>query len=298
MAANRERLAREQRDRLVATVTHDLATPLTAIQGTLQFVRRNASLTAVDLPRLLERIETAAARATSLVRALQDARTLEEDALSFNVQRADLRHIVEPTVRMLDRLSERHSIALMMTDAPLLLDCDVERVGRVIENLVTNAIKYSPDGGPVQISALAEDGLAVLRVEDSGIGIPAVNHERLFELGYRTDSAANVASGLGLGLYIAAAIVRGHGGTIEAARRESGGSVFTVRLPLVGSPHASLVDLPQRRPQGSRPGTQGDEPHQCHESIVDSRGIERAVGDRRRIPSTSRVRAQAAIAPH
>ena len=250
-AANRERLAREQHDRLVATVTHDLATPLTAIQGTLQFLRKNASLTAVDLPRLLERIETAAARATSLVRALQDARSLESDALSFTVQRADLRHIVEPTVRMLDRLSDRHPIALMMTEAPLLLDCDVERVGRVVENLVTNAIKYSPDGGPVQISAVEEQGFAVLRVEDDGIGIPAVDHARLFELGYRADQAARVASGLGLGLFIAAAIVRGHGGTLEAARRQSGGSVFTIRMPLVGSPDALFVEPAPRGPHGS-----------------------------------------------
>ncbi len=251
MAAARERLAREQRDRLVATVTHDLATPLTAIQGTLQFLRKNASLAAVDLPRFLVRIETAAARATSLVRTLQDVRSLEEDALSLIVQRADLRNIIEPTVRMLDRLSDRHPIALMMPDAPLLLDCDVERVGRVIENLLTTAIKYSPDGGPVEISAVEEHGLAVLRVEDSGIGIPAFDHDRLFELGYRTDKAATVASGLGLGLYIAAAIVRMHCGTLEAARRESGGSVFTVRLPLVGSRDASVVDSTPRGPHGS-----------------------------------------------
>jgi signal transduction histidine kinase len=127
----------------------------------------------------------------------------------------------------------------------------VERVGRVIENLLTNAIKYSPDGGPVAISALEEHGLAVLRVADSGIGVPAFDHDRLFELGYRTDKAATVASGLGLGLYIAAAIVRRHGGTLEAARRESGGSVFTVRLPLVGSRHASVVDPAPRGPHGS-----------------------------------------------
>jgi signal transduction histidine kinase len=246
-----KRFARHQRDYLVATVTHDLVTPLTAIQGTIQFARKNAALSALDLPRLLVRIETAAARATSLVRTLRDVRSLEEDALPLNVQRTDLRSIVEPTVRMLDRLSDRHSIALMMPDAPLLLDCDVERIGRVIENLLTNAIKYSPDGGPVEVSALEQDGLAVVRVEDSGIGIPAVHRERLFELGFRTDKAAAVAPGLGLGLYIAAAIVRRHGGTLEAAERDAGGSVFTVRLPLVGSRHSPVARPAQRGPHGS-----------------------------------------------
>lgn len=241
MAADRERLAREQRDQLVATVTHDLATPLTAIQGTIQFVRKNASLSALDLPRLLVRIETAAGRATSLVHTLRDARSLEDDTLSLHVQRTDLRRIVEPTVRMLDRWSDRHPIALMMPDSPLVLDCDVERIGRVIENFVTNAIKYSPDGGSVHVSAFEQDGFGVVKVEDSGIGIRTTDRDRVFERGYRSDEATTVAPGLGLGLFIASAIVRRHAGIVEAAARESGGSVFTVRLPLVGSRHTSAV---------------------------------------------------------
>jgi signal transduction histidine kinase len=238
-AAQRERRAREQRDQLIATVTHDLATPLTAIQGTIQLVRKNASLAALDLPRLLVRIETAAGRATSLVRTLRDVRSLEDDVLALDFQRTDLRTIVEPTVCMLDRMSDQHPMALMMASAPLLVDCDVERIGRVVENLVTNAIKYSPDGGPVEVSAVEQDRFAILRVADSGIGVPSVDCRRVFELGYRADEAAAVAPGLGLGLYIAAAIVGRHGGTIEAAPRDSGGSLFTVRLPLAGPSHGS-----------------------------------------------------------
>ncbi len=240
-AAKRERLARQERDHLVATVTHDLATPLTAIQGTIQFMRRNAALSAVDVPRLLVRIETAAARATSLVRTLRDVRSLEEETINLNMQRADLREIVEPTIRMLDRLSDRHPIALMMSDSPLFLDCDVERIGRIVENLVTNAVKYSPDGGPVAVSVLRRDRFALVTVEDTGIGIPPPERSRLFELGYRAQNAATVAPGLGLGLYIASEIVRRHGGTIEAAPRDGGGSVFSVRLPLVDSCPASVV---------------------------------------------------------
>jgi signal transduction histidine kinase len=234
-------MAREERDQLVATVTHDLATPLTAIRGTIQFMRKHPSMSAVDVPRLLVRIETAAARATSLVRTLRDVRSLEEAALNLNMQRVDLREIVEPTVRMLDRLSDRHPIALMMSDSPLILDCDVERVGRIVENLVTNAVKYSPDGGPVVVSLIQQDRFALVQVEDTGIGIPVPDRGRLFELGYRAENAARVAPGLGLGLYIASEIVRRHGGTIEATARDGGGSVFSVRLPLVDSCLASVV---------------------------------------------------------
>ena len=181
IAARHERLAREQRDELVATVTHDLATPLAAIQGTIQFVQKHAALSALDMPRLLVRIETAAARATSLVRTLRDVRSLEDDALALNIQRADLRSIIEPTVRMLDRMSDRHPIALTMSDSPLPLDCDVERIGRVIENLLTNAIKYSPDGGPVEVSVVEDGGFAVVVVADRGIGIPPAGRDRIFD---------------------------------------------------------------------------------------------------------------------
>jgi signal transduction histidine kinase len=99
VAAQRESRAREQRDQLVATVTHDLATPLTAIQGTIQLVRKNdGSLADLDLPRLFVRIETAAGRAvSSLLRTLRDVRSLDDDALALNFQRTDLRTIVEPT---------------------------------------------------------------------------------------------------------------------------------------------------------------------------------------------------------
>jgi signal transduction histidine kinase len=82
----------------------------------------------------------------------------------------------------------------------------------------------------------------VVHVADCGIGIPSAGRDRIFELGYRTDNAAAVAQGLGLGLYIASAIVRRHGGRLEATERVSGGSVFTLRLPRADTSHATALD--------------------------------------------------------
>ena len=111
-AAHGERLAREELDRLISTVTHDLATPLSAIQGTIQFARKHAALSEVDIVRLLVRVETAAARATSLVKALADAKSIEEHSFALRLRCLDFRGVVDPIVRMLDRLSERHPIAV------------------------------------------------------------------------------------------------------------------------------------------------------------------------------------------
>jgi signal transduction histidine kinase len=240
-AAERERRIREERDRLVATVTHDLATPLTAIQGTIQFARKFGAVSEVDPVRLLARIETAAAHATSLVRALQDSRSIEEQSLSLDLRLVSVQGIVEPIVKMLDEASDRHPIVLAMDPAPLVVRGDAERLGRVVENLITNAIKYSPGGGAIEVCVQEESSNAVLTVRDHGIGIGESSPERLFELGYRAPAAVGVAPGLGLGLYIAAEMVRRHGGAIAAATVGGGGTLFAVRLPLVKPPLTEMT---------------------------------------------------------
>lgn len=241
-AAERERLALRELDRVVATVTHDLATPLTAIQGTIQFARRHAALSEVDVARLLVRVETAAARATSLVRALVDAKSIERNSLSLEMRRIDLRTVVEPIVRMLDRFSDRHPIAFAAEATPLRIDGDPDRLGLVVENLITNAIKYSPAGGAIEVCLSQDRGAALLTVRDHGIGVSAEARDRLFELGYRAPEAAGVAPGLGLGLYTTAEVIRRHGGTIAVASAEGGGTVFTVRLPMGRALITSLRD--------------------------------------------------------
>jgi signal transduction histidine kinase len=247
-AARREQEAREELDRLVATVTHDLATPLTAIRGTIQFARKHAVLTEVDTVRLLGRIETAAVRATSLVRALADTKSIARQSLSLELQSIDVRTVVEPIAKMLDRTSDRHPIGLAMDPSPLVVNGDAERLGRVVENLITNAIKYSPGGGAIEVQLREDDGDAVLTVRDYGIGIPAEARDRLFEMGFRAPQAASVAPGLGLGLYTAAEIVRRHGGSIGATAPDGGGTMFTVRLPL--APHSTSAESVSRPLRG------------------------------------------------
>jgi signal transduction histidine kinase len=250
-AAERERRAREDRDRLIATVTHDLATPLTVLGGTVQFVKRHRTSSEADLSRLLGRIETASARATALVRMLNDAQALESRDFVLQTDTHDLRALVRPIVDMMDRFSERHPIVLEAPDRPVNVNADGERFQRVLENLINNAIKYSPDGGTVELSISSDREHAVIGVRDYGIGISSEALPRIFEASYRAREAATCAPGLGLGLSIASQVIALHGGTIEAAPAEARGTIVTVRLPLARVPREERVAATGTQPVSS-----------------------------------------------
>lgn len=231
-AATRERRAREDRDRLIATVTHDLATPLSVLSGTVQLVKRHGTASEADLSRLFGRIETASARATSLVRTLADAQALDSPDFGLRLDTHDLRVLVRPIVEMMDRFSERHPIVLVTPEHPVNVVVDGDRIQRVLENLISNAIKYSPDGGAVELSISSHQDQAVVRVRDYGIGISREALPHIFEPSYRAREATTCAPGLGLGLSIAAQVIARHHGTIQAAPAEGCGTTFAVRLPL------------------------------------------------------------------
>lgn len=231
-AAERERRAREDRDRLIATVTHDLATPLTVLSGTVQFVKRHGTASEADLSRLVGRIETASARATSLVRTLADAQALESDDFGLRLDTLDLRALVAPIVEMMDRFSDRHPIVVVNPEQLVHVVADGDRLQRVPENLINNAIKYSRDGGAVELSIASEGDHAAIRVRDYGIGISTEALPQILEVSYRAREATACAPGLGLGLSIAAQVIARHRGTIEAAPADGCGTTFTVRLPL------------------------------------------------------------------
>jgi len=163
---------------------------------------------------------------------LSDAQALESDGFGLDVATHDLRALISPIVHMMDRFSERHPVLLAIPDCPVVVRVDADRLQRVFENLVNNAIKYSPDGGAVEVSVVLDGDQTVLRVRDHGIGISPDALPRIFDRSYRAPEAAAHAPGLGLGLSIAAQVVARHGGTIHAAAADGSGTIVSVRLPL------------------------------------------------------------------
>jgi signal transduction histidine kinase len=163
---------------------------------------------------------------------LSDAQALDAEAPPLALATHDLRALVAPIVQMMDRFSDRHPVMLSMPEEPINVVADPDRLQRVFENLVNNAIKYSPQGGAVEVSVVCEGVHAVLRVRDYGIGISRDALPHIFKRSFRAPEATSHAPGLGLGLSIAAQVVAKHGGSIEAASGDGCGTCVIVRLPL------------------------------------------------------------------
>jgi signal transduction histidine kinase len=230
--AERERALRTERDAILAAISHDVRNPLAVIIGS---ARRGISAGAApDVHRLFARIDSAAVQASHLIDELVDLRALDGNQIDFDLQRRDLRRTVEAAIDQMEAVSGGHRMRYAACpDAPVLSTYDDRRLQRVFQNLIGNAIKYSPNGGDIEIELRVTGDMARVTVRDHGIGIPSDERLLIFEPGYRARSARAIP-GSGLGLFISAEIVRRHGGTITCAPAVGGGASFEVQLPLVG----------------------------------------------------------------
>jgi signal transduction histidine kinase len=135
-------------------------------------------------------------------------------------------------------------VSLALGGEAVIVECDVQRIIGVFENILSNAIKYSPDGGPIEVSVTRRMDKVVVSVKDYGMGISSEALPHIFERGYRASEAMGTAPGLGLGLSTSAEIVKRHRGTIDAQRGAPRGTVVTVHLPVAQEPEASYQRVP------------------------------------------------------
>ena len=157
--------------------------------------------------------------------------------LKMSLRETDLARYLLECVEEMEILAASAEVALEaeVPHSLPLVHADKDRMKQVLRNLITNAIKFTPAGGTVQVSAFADDGYLLLRVQDTGIGIPAEHLERIFERFYQVDKSASYGRfpGQGLGLAIVRIIIAGHDGTMAVESVPEQGSTFTVRLPLL-----------------------------------------------------------------
>lgn len=223
------------KDEFVANVSHEFRTPLNAVIGNLDLVLEDEKALS---PLAVERLEVAERNAERLLALVSDLLVSASTAAHIYPRKTDLAGLVESSIGSAHLHAERSHVELD-TDvpAPLWAHVDPLRIGQALDNLVSNAIKYSPDGGHVKVSARSEKGWVRLQVQDAGMGMTEADTSRIFTRFYRS-AAAKEASipGVGLGLSITKAIVERHGGEISCTSKPGAGSTFTVALPADGPP--------------------------------------------------------------
>jgi signal transduction histidine kinase len=225
------------RDEFLASASHDLKNPLASIKATAQLLERRLDHPeTLDLERVrdgLERVDAIATRAAGLVEELLDlARMQMGRPLDLEREPSDLVKLAMQVVDEHQHTAERHALRLITDETELIGNWDGRRLGRVLSNLLDNAVKYSPDGGDVELSLQREGDWAILEVKDHGIGIPERDHDRVFERFQRASNVERRIGGTGIGLASARHIVDSHGGTIRVQSQEGAGTTFVVRLPL------------------------------------------------------------------
>ena len=221
----------------LAAVSHDLKAPLTVINGRAQLLARQLQrMNAAESQLLvggLREIEASVRRMRLWIDELVDVARLQVgQELRLNRAPTDLVALVRESVSEYEETSEGHRLRVEATEPELIGEWDAERLQRAVANLVSNAIKYSPDGGDVTICVTREGDAAVVAVRDFGVGIPPGDLPHLFEQYHRASNVVGRIAGTGVGLAAVRHIVEQHGGTVSVETREAVGSTFTVCLPL------------------------------------------------------------------
>lgn len=234
---------RESQLQMLAAVVHDLRSPLGTIQTAADLLDDPSVQGASEVSRLTSVITRQVGRMNRLAGDLLDVARAEAGALDLRLRTHDLSALVSEAVEVHRQASRGRDIALSLPSAPLALPCDEQRILQVLDNLIGNALKYSPGGAEVGV-AVESDGVdAVIEVVDRGLGIPADELERIFDPFCRSRATRDAIPGTGLGLSIARHIVAAHGGRMEVTSAPGEGSMFRVRLPL------EKVAAAERRPR-------------------------------------------------
>jgi PAS domain S-box-containing protein len=224
------------RDVFLSVAAHELKTPLTSLLGNTQLLQRRLEregLLVGPHAKVTQVIVEQAQRLNKMMNALLDVSRIATGQLSIEPAPVDLCALVQCIVDEVQPALDKHTVECPLPEETVLIDGDVLRLEQVLYNLVANAIKYSPQGGPVVVRLERDGDQARIVVRDRGMGIPKTDQPQLFQRFYRASNAhSEHLSGMGIGLFVVKEIVGLHGGTVEVSSTEGEGSTFTVTMPL------------------------------------------------------------------
>jgi signal transduction histidine kinase len=221
-------------------VAHDLRTPMTRLRGIAE-----TALTANDPAMLRDALADCleeSDRVVAMLNTLMDISEAETGTMTLGREPTDLNDLIRQSVELYEDLAEERQVEIRTsTESELVVEVDRNRMRQVLANLLDNALKYTPAGGQVTITATRDGPDAVLTVSDTGVGIPPAELPRIWDRLYRGDKSRSTR-GLGLGLSLVRAIVAAHGGRVDVRSTPGAGSTFELRLP-AGVPPANLSPM-------------------------------------------------------
>ena len=231
-----ERVVEQMKSDFVATVSHELRTPLTSIYGFAEtLLRADVEFSDPERRTFLSYIASESERLISIVDDLLNVARLETGTLGLNLSHTDLGEVVSETVsRFADHLNGDFKLDVEVPRGSVYVRADREKLTQIVMNLMDNAVKFSPDGGRIAISARRRSDTAEIRVADEGIGIARADQQRIFTKFYRAGHASEHSpQGTGLGLFLARGLLVAMGGRIWVESTEGEGSTFVFELPVV-----------------------------------------------------------------
>jgi PAS domain S-box-containing protein len=229
------KLEEQQQATFVSVISHELKTPVAIIKGYASTLRRpDANWDAATIQDGLQIIEEESDRLTALIGNLLDVSRVQADGLRLQLGPVDLPALAARVVQgIAATVNATYEFQLRFASNVPPVYADEERLRMVLSNLVSNAVKYSPDGGVIRVGGWTDDEYAVVYVADHGIGIAPEDQGRIFDRFYRVDNTlSRHTQGAGLGLYLARAIIQAHGGNIRVESQPGRGSRFVFTLPL------------------------------------------------------------------
>ncbi|MEI6557231.1 MAG: HAMP domain-containing sensor histidine kinase [Rhodospirillaceae bacterium] len=234
-ALAKEKSASATQRAFVSMVSHEFRTPLTIIDGeAYRMIKTKETIVADDIERRAKSIRSSVTRMVNLIEGVLYSTRAQENSIVLHVERVNLRSLIRSVCHEQARVSPDHFVEYIVAGLPAAVKGDRNLLSYVFDNLVGNAIKYSPAGSVVTVNGEVVDAQAVVIIRDSGIGIPAEDLPRLFEPYFRAGNASGF-SGSGVGLYIVQTFVKLHGGRVTVESTVGQGSVFTVYLPVDGA---------------------------------------------------------------
>jgi len=224
----------EDRETFIATLAHDLKTPLLGAERMFALITAGAfGNVDPELHKTLVLMSNGNRKALELVRNLLESYRLGQGSELMHFETLDLPALIERTVEEVEATVDSNRLKIQTSISENLPPCVFDRlaISRLLSNLLDNAVKFTPEEGKVWISAESSDGKVVLKVGDTGIGIPDRDKDLIFRKCKRSKKNSRYVPGCGLGLYICKAIVKAHGGQISFESQEQIGTIFTVLLP-------------------------------------------------------------------